>query len=101
MVTLHPVGNPGPEAIHPVGYVDDQGAFLLTSYKENDGAPEGDYEVTITWFLAAKVAGIHPGDEYSSRNYLPERYASRQSSGLRVTIHPGENDLPPFRLNAK
>lgn len=33
----------------PFGKVEDDGTFVLTTYALNDGAPEGEYGVTIDW----------------------------------------------------
>src|SRR5437764_15025117 len=49
-VTLVRTG--GPELATPAtpnGVTDEDGEFKLTSYTVNDGAPEGDYVVTIEW----------------------------------------------------
>jgi hypothetical protein len=94
-VTFHPVGDGGPDAVRPVGHVDAQGRFRLTTYAEGDGAPEGEYRVTVQWFLATRTRG---SDEYQSVNYLPARYARAETSGLRATVTRGENNLPTIEL---
>ncbi|NDH10061.1 MAG: carboxypeptidase regulatory-like domain-containing protein, partial [Gammaproteobacteria bacterium] len=40
----------GDQEVSPSGTTDATGKFRLTSNKEFDGAPAGDYAVTITWF---------------------------------------------------
>jgi hypothetical protein len=99
LVTFHPVGESGNDAVHPSGEVDAQGNFTLTSYTTGDGAPEGEYQVTVVWWLAAKAPGA--GDETYTRNYLPERYGQVRTSPLRVRVVPGENELPVFELKGK
>jgi hypothetical protein len=94
-VTFHPVADGGPEAVRPVGHVDPQGRFRLTTYAEGDGAPEGEYRVTVQWFLATRVRG---SDEHRSVNYLPARYARAETSGLSATVTRGENNLPVIEL---
>jgi hypothetical protein len=99
-ITFHPVDETGPAIVRPVGSVDDKGNFTLTSYKEGDGAPEGEYRVTVQWFLATRTG--HPGgDDTVAVNYLPERYGRADTSGLRVTINKGDNELPPFVLSPR
>src|SRR5206468_35759 len=78
-LTFHPVGENGPNAIRPVAHVDDQGNFRLTSYKEGDGAPAGEYRVTVQWFRA--VPDPSQRGEYTPRNFLPARYGQAESSG--------------------
>ncbi len=70
------------------GVVDEQGNFQLTTYKHCDGAPAGEYVVTIYW----------PGpdsqreDEGTPPDLLGGAYAARDTSPLRATVgkHPNE-----------
>ncbi len=68
--------------------VEPDGTFNLTTYTANDGAPIGDYAVTVT-------RRVPPWDEQGKpgRNQLPERYARPQSSGLRAKVTEGANDF--------
>jgi hypothetical protein len=77
---------------------DEQGRFTLTTFRQGDGAPAGDYVVTVQWFLATPTPDR--SGEYLTVNYLPARYGQVESSGLRVTVSPGRNDLAPFELSA-
>jgi hypothetical protein len=95
-VTFHPVGDSRPDAVHPAATTDEQGNFSLTSYTAGDGAPEGEYQVAVVWFLASKPRG--PGEESTTRNHLPERYGRAESSQLRATVSKGDNTLKPFDL---
>jgi hypothetical protein len=95
-VTFHPINDNGPKVIRPVGRVDEQGNFTLTSFKDSDGAPAGEYQVTVVWFLARPArAG---SDETTSANYLPEKYSRAETSKLKATVAPGTNDIPAFEL---
>ena len=95
-VLFHPAQG-GEAEPKPSGQTDEQGYFTLTSYARNDGAPEGDYAVTVTLFRVFRC-----GDqELVPYNVLPQRYASRQTSQLRAAINKGSNELPPFQLNAR
>jgi len=100
-VTFHPVNDNSPEAVHPVGTVDEKGGFTLTSYQQGDGAPEGEYLVTVQWFLATKPRNASAGDDYTTVNHLPARYGRPESSGLRATVRKGDNELPPFSLEPR
>jgi hypothetical protein len=95
-VTLHPVGTSGRDAVHPVGEVDDQGYFTLTSVHKGDGAAPGEYRVTVSWYLARPVRPN--SDETSTTNYLPARYSRADTSGLTAVVTPGNNELPTFEL---
>ena len=48
-----------PDAIAPYGVLDADGSFSLTTYLTFDGAPAGEYVVTIRWPGAPQ----RPGDE--------------------------------------
>jgi hypothetical protein len=95
-VTFHPVGDIKRDTIRPVGKVDEQGNFTLTSFKDGDGASAGEYQVTVVWFLAKPV---RPGSEETvSANYLPVKYASVETSQIKATVTPGSNELQTFDL---
>jgi hypothetical protein len=95
-VLFHPAEG-GKEEPHPTGQTDDQGYFHLTSYANGDGAPEGSYVVTVTWF---RVFG-GGRQEIVRQNVLPRRYAAPQSSQLRVTVAKGNNELNPLQLYSR
>jgi hypothetical protein len=96
LVIFHPVAT-GEEfaEVRPTGRVEADGSFTLTTYRANDGAPAGEYHVTIDWREhTAPVEGAPPG-----RSLLPPRYANPQSSQLHVRIREGTNELEPFKLS--
>ena len=97
LVTFHPVADDGREAIHPTGSVDDQGRFTLTSYASGDGAPEGEYRVTVAWFLSSG----RPDDDRPPVNYLPVRYSRADTTPLRAVVRKGGVNLEPFQLQAQ
>jgi hypothetical protein len=83
---------------HPVGNADGDGYFSLTTYKQGDGAPAGEYLVTVLWVLATPVPGPGGGQEYQGVSHLAPRYARADTSGLRATVAPGGTELAPFQL---
>lgn len=97
-ITFHPVNDTTPEAIHPVGSVDENGHFQLTSYRQGDGAPEGEYRVTVQWFLATRPRG---SADFVTVNYLPAALGRAETSGLQAKIGKGDNELPVFQLLAR
>jgi hypothetical protein len=64
------------------------GTFSLSTYTANDGAPAGDYKVTVVWRKPFFTAEGKLGP-----NLLPARYASAETSGLTFTVKRGENRL--------
>lgn len=94
-VLLHPAAG-SPEEIRPAGQTDGQGYFQLTSYANGDGAPEGDYAVTVTWFRIHQARG-----DVIRYNALPQRYAVARTSQLRVVVNKGDNELTPLQLSSR
>src|SRR5438046_495079 len=54
----------------------------------NDGAAEGDYSVTVVWRRPALDPQGKPGP-----TILPARYAKPDTSELKATVLPGQNEL--------
>jgi hypothetical protein len=69
------------------GIVEPDGSFTLSTYTANDGAPAGEYAVTIFWGEGGDEEGP------SGPNRLPERYSKPDTSGLRFRVQPGENEV--------
>jgi len=84
--------------LHPNGVTGEDGVFTLTTYKKDDGAPAGDYKVTIF----AKSRGEHPEDDGADvivRNLLPPKFLNPDTSGIAVSIAPGDNEIPDIELS--
>jgi hypothetical protein len=98
LVALHPVGNTDPAAPHPIAYSDKDGTFSLTSYDGKDGAPPGEYVVTVEWRYRERA-------EYESaeipRNRLPIRFSNPTQSPLRVRIDSGASDLGDLKVTSR
>jgi hypothetical protein len=92
-LVFHPQG--GSRVYRPVGKTKPNGTFELTTYSENDGAPAGEYVITVTWMPAVPKPN---GESEPGPNLLPERYGKPDSSGLRAKIVAGDNELPTFEL---
>jgi hypothetical protein len=91
-VVLHPVGEHGPDLPKPRGKVAADGSFTLTTYDADDGAPAGEYRVTVElWRTTGK------GDE-GPTNRLNPKYARADGSGLTATVNPGPTELDPIAL---
>jgi hypothetical protein len=93
VLTFYHVGDWGEYSIVPQGWTDESGRFEMATYGVKDGAPEGDYLVTAEWpaYIRAKEWGP---------DKLGGRYAKKESSGLKVHIEKGKNELPPIELKA-
>jgi hypothetical protein len=86
--------DPDPEhplPLNPSAKADKDGAFQVQTYGLNDGLPEGEYVVTITWREPQKRMG---GIKEVDPNFLPEKYADPKTSPLRgIEIRKGMDPL--------
>lgn len=94
-VVFHPVGATDPDAVKPHAKVGPDGAFTLTTHTAGDGAPAGEYRVTVQQWLSSGK-----GDE-PPVNRLPEKYAKPDQSGLTATVNAGPTELTPFTVGTK
>ncbi len=95
-VTFHPKDNNMKLAAKPRASVGEDGAFTLTTYVKDDGAPTGEYDVTIEW---QKPVKLPDGETQPGPNLLPARYAKPETSKLHATVNASDNELPLFRLS--
>jgi hypothetical protein len=94
LLVLHPKGAADARAIPARGQTDQHGHFRLTTYETGDGAPVGEYTVTVAYHqLVATGSGYEPGP-----NLLPPKYASPETTDLTVRVAQGPNELPPLAL---
>jgi hypothetical protein len=85
-----PANAPDPR---PQGAVQEDGSFRLSTYGDAEGAPAGEYIVTITW-----PGKVLPDGKEEPEDKLYGRYADPQRSKLRATVKDGKNELEPFQL---
>jgi hypothetical protein len=94
-VMLTPVDG-GPDSLRPSATTDLEGKFKLTTYDAYDGAPAGEYVVTLLY---------DPVDSPLSRPkgkppQIPADYTKVESSPLRAKVEatPAGTVLQPFKL---
>jgi hypothetical protein len=94
-VVLHPKKAVGVDVVRPRAQVQEDGTFLLSTYDANDGAPAGEYKVTLELhnFIKNKNGDISRGP-----NVLPKQYGRPDTSPITVLIAEGENSLSPIVL---
>jgi len=97
-VGAHLVFHPQPEQPGwgdlPSAVVNADGRFSVSTYRDGDGAPAGEYVVTAQWFPVGQDGAV-------GVNALDRSFAAPATSPLRVTIQAGANDLAPLDLSAK
>lgn len=75
----------------PTASVKPDGSFYVSTYADSDGAPAGEYSVSILW--TAKP------DSSDSWDRLGDAFSDPSSSGIKITVEPGENIVPPIALS--
>ncbi len=79
----------------PHAVTEADGSFQLSTYRSNDGAPEGEYSVTIVW-----PAYEWKGDEDAEgADRLQGRYGNVKEPFTKIVVAKGGNSLPEFNLS--
>ena len=93
-VVFHPA-NPdaNDKTPNPTAKVEADGTFTLGTYTADDGAPAGEYAVTIEWYLGPES---HGGDAESGPDRLGGRYKDPKTTPLHAKVQEGDNQLPAF-----
>ncbi|MEY3174717.1 MAG: hypothetical protein RLZZ436_2631 [Planctomycetota bacterium] len=93
-IVLFPEDPSWPETVRPRARTKADGTFDVWTWQQGDGAPAGNYKVTLVHHEVA----ISKGAVVAKPNDLPPKYERHQTSDIRVTIVPGENQIPAFSL---
>lgn len=78
------VSKADPKAALPTATVAADGTFTLSTFEPGDGAPAGDYAVTVYW----PAAGRMTLGEAAGPDQLGGRYADPKTSKLSATVTP-------------
>lgn len=110
-VIFHPQGAAADRLgkMRPFAYTDSAGNFQVKTYVEGDGAPPGDYRVSLVAPSAPPPSGGGTKDQRPDQPAdsgpsvvvpaaIAEKYLDPEVSGIEVVIREGENDLRPFEL---
>ena len=77
----------------PTGQVESDGSYTLTTYLKGDGAPAGEYAVTIYWPGNRKEMPsdeTHEEEERLPPDRLKRVYATVNATELRATVRGTE-----------
>lgn len=96
-VVFHPQFSADESFPQPIGQTDAQGNFVLSTFQASDGAPAGEYLITVELRDLRQVGEETVRD---GRNLLPARFGKPQESGLRYTVVAGENTVPTLEIPA-
>ncbi|WP_437229230.1 carboxypeptidase regulatory-like domain-containing protein [Planctomicrobium sp. SH661] len=99
IVRLYPVATQANanSPIVPTGTVQEDGSFQLTTYRSDDGAPEGEYKVTLEW-PDPNMNSAKGGMPEDPPDRLKKRFSNPEKSTIKRSITSGENQLEPIVL---
>ena len=104
-VVFHPVGGSEEvQKLRPRATTGPDGYFSLMTFWHDDGAPAGQYKVTIVWPGPPPDLdsdAYHPEELSSRPDVLGGRYQDPETSGLQATVTKGKNELPSFVLETR
>jgi LSD1 subclass zinc finger protein len=90
-IMLHPLDKKRKPFPLPCASVKEDGTYVLNTYGKGDGAPVGEYKITVEWVMPV-------GNNSIPVNVLSAKYKSVATSDLTVKIKSGENVIPPLRF---
>lgn len=80
------------------GKTDAQGAFVLSTYGSQDGAPVGKYRVTVA---VSGVQELEPGvlsPDIDTSKQLPAKYGNPEQTPLSAEVKPGADNQFTFKV---
>lgn len=77
----------------PVAITQQDGSFELTTYAMKDGAPEGDYRVTVTWPDESMPVDECECVDPKQHDRLSGKYADPDTTSLLVTVLPKDKNI--------
>jgi hypothetical protein len=96
LLVFHLIDPADQDITKPLAHVADDGTFALTTYVKDDGAPEGEYAVTIEW----QQPSSNPFDK---KKQGPDQLKGRYSDPAKSKIHfkvekKPDNEVPAIQL---
>jgi hypothetical protein len=92
-VVFHPVNSTAPTPRYPVGVTGPDGVFHLTTLSAYDGAPEGEYIVTVLWLDETIPFDCCENPDPTTHDRLRGQYLDPATTTLRATVRPGPNAI--------
>jgi hypothetical protein len=99
VVYFHLKDNKDPSRPVPSGTAGPDGTFRLSTFGTEDGAPPGEYVVTVYWPESGPASGKEKAASRDSpADRLGERFAKPGPNSPTATVEARPNQLPPFQL---
>ena len=101
LVTFHPSGSsshPNEATPSPTGKTNAEGIYQLHTYLGTDGAPAGQYAVSLSFAGSAESRDVMAKNQTIAITKIPAKYSDPRKSGLTATIEKGNNAIEPFEI---
>lgn len=97
-VVFHPQEESRVSDPKPLATCDDQGNFILTTFRAEDGAEPGKYGVTVVWPGKVKQAALSLSSESSpsGKDQLKGKYGKPAAPKLTAEVTAGEPNTFEF-----
>jgi hypothetical protein len=96
VVVFHPAAPASDDVPRPSAHVGDDGKFVLTTYVKDDGAPAGDYTITIEWAAPRPPPPFKPTQ---TGDRLKGLYSDPRTSRLKYSVEKSsDNNVPSIEL---
>lgn len=89
--SVEPTPHPRPRARSA-----EDGAFEVTTFRLHDGAPAGEYRVTVS--CKGSYEGKSEDRDAEAAELLPRVYQRPETTPITVEVHAGDNDLGNLAL---
>lgn len=93
-LAFFPLDERFPESVRPLAKTKESGEFVVGTYDRDDGAPAGQYKVTVVHHEIV----VSKGGMGTKPNDLPKKYATKETTDLIIEVPSGGTQLPPFEL---
>jgi hypothetical protein len=98
-ITLNRISGPElPTPVTPSGLTDQNGEYQLTSYYGGDGAPDGEYVITVVWRERTGLAKTEFGGPDKLGGAYGKAEKNKYLPGFVVKVEGKPLELPPLQL---
>ncbi len=93
-LSFYPEDKSFPESVRPKAKSIEGGKFEVWTYVQGDGAPAGNYKVTVVH----NEVTVSKDTIVAKPNDLPEKLSKLDTTDLQVQIVAGKNEIPAIEI---
>lgn len=92
-----PFEDPLKRSVEPYAFVQDDGSFRIGTYSGDDGAPPGEYSLTMVW----PVITVEGGEDVRGADRLKGKFGNPNSPIATFVVEESTNEIPLIELQLK